>query len=240
MAKDLSTERTRTGKAGEDITIICNYDKTRFALYDKFWCRGAWRDSCEILCDNKSSVQNCQDKRMSISDNRYGKLVITMRNLVLEDGGLYWCGIRKQYGNPMILVNLQIIDVPKVYRIQQDMKKTVKEGEDVTIKCFYDKKDLVSNKKYLCQQESSTQCLMLADTKGFLMDKYSQRIQVVDDNSGTILFTIKTVAFEDTGKYTCGIEVEKLHSLASFEITVELGVSSTTAYALHSDASSCS
>ncbi|XP_069616188.1 polymeric immunoglobulin receptor-like [Ranitomeya imitator] len=222
MAKNLSTERTRTGKAGEDITIMCNYDKTRFALYDKFWCRGEWRNNCVILCESKWSEQNCHDKRMSINDNRYGKLIITMRNIVVEDGGTYWCGIQKQYGNPMILVNLRIIDVPRVYRIQQDTKQTVKEGENLTIKCLYDKTHLVTYKKYLCQQVSSTQCNMLADTKGFLLEKYSERIQIVDDNSGTVSFTIKTILFEDTGKYTCGIEVQKLHSLASFEIIVEL------------------
>ncbi|XP_073526805.1 polymeric immunoglobulin receptor-like [Phyllobates terribilis] len=228
MAKDLSTERTITGKAGEDITIMCNYDHTRFALYDKFWCRGEWKNNCEIVCESKGSVQNCHDKRMSISDNRYGKLAITMRNVVLEDGGTYWCGIKKQYGNPMILVNLHIIDVPKVYRIQQDMKQTVKEGEDVTIKCLYVKRDLVTYRKYLCQQVSTTQCNMLADTRGFLSDKYSKRMQIVDDNSGTISFIIKTTVFEDTGKYTCGVEIEKLHSLTSFEITVELGANIAT------------
>lgn len=109
MAKDLSTEK-RIGKTGENITVLCNYDKTRFALYDKFWCRGEWKSNCEIQCESKWSEQSCHDKRMSIQDNRYGKLVITMRNLVLEDGGIYWCGIRRQYGNPMILVNLHITD----------------------------------------------------------------------------------------------------------------------------------
>ncbi|XP_044139411.1 CMRF35-like molecule 3 [Bufo gargarizans] len=114
-AKDLSTEKTRIGRAGEDITILCNYDRTRFAFYDKFWCRGEWKSNCEVLCESKSSVNKCHDKRMSIADNKNGKLVITMRNLVLEDGGTYWCGIKKTYGNPMILVNLQIVDDEKQY-----------------------------------------------------------------------------------------------------------------------------
>ncbi|XP_040278106.1 CMRF35-like molecule 5 [Bufo bufo] len=222
-ATDLSTEKTRIGRAGEDITILCNYARTRFAFYDKFWCRGKWKSNCEVLCERKSSVNKCHDKRMSIADNKNGKLVITMRNLVLEDGGTYWCGIKKAYGNPMILVNLQIMDVPKVYRMQQDMKHMVKEGEDLTMKCSYDKSSIASYRKFFCQQVSSTQCNILSDTKGFISEKYSKRIETVDDNLGTVSFTMKTILFEYSGKYSCGVEVEKLNTLASFEITVKLG-----------------
>ncbi|XP_056414320.1 uncharacterized protein LOC130356595 [Hyla sarda] len=221
MVKDLSTEKTRVGKVGEDITILCSYDKTRFSLYDKYWCLGKSKSNCKILCESKWSERHCHDSRMSIQDNRAGHLVITMRNLVLEDRGTYWCGIRKQW-NPMILMNLQITDVPKVYRMPQNIKHTMKEGEDLTMNCLYDKSSLVSYRKFLCHQVSSTQCNMLADTKGYLSDKYNKRIQIIDDHLGTISFIIKTIVFEDSGIYSCGIEVEKLHTLASFEITVEL------------------
>ncbi|XP_063300478.1 uncharacterized protein LOC134590500 [Pelobates fuscus] len=107
-ARTLWTERNEiTVREGEEIFIKCNYDKTRYVFAKKYWCHGEFSTQCNVLGDNDKRASSA---RLHIADNKWGTLSITMRNLVPEDSGTYWCGIEKAYADIMISVKLTVIE----------------------------------------------------------------------------------------------------------------------------------
>lgn len=83
------------GLAGGSVTVWCRYTP-RWEAYEKWWCRGAEWNSCQILVQTNGSEQEVKGDRVSIRDNqRHGLLTVTMEEVRRDDTDTYWCGISR-------------------------------------------------------------------------------------------------------------------------------------------------
>lgn len=75
---------------GEELSVTCDYDDG-FKSYVKYWCRGAYWKTCEILI---KSSDGGSENRYSMEDNLPSlNFIITGRPMRPEDSDTYYCGI---------------------------------------------------------------------------------------------------------------------------------------------------
>uniref|UniRef100_G1L3H9 CD300 molecule like family member b n=1 Tax=Ailuropoda melanoleuca TaxID=9646 RepID=G1L3H9_AILME len=83
------------GLVGGSVTMQCYYTPG-WKAYEKWWCRGAEWNSCQILVQTNGSEQEVKGDRVSIRDNqRHGLLTVTMEEVRRDDTDTYWCGISR-------------------------------------------------------------------------------------------------------------------------------------------------
>ncbi|GAB1287965.1 Transmembrane domain-containing protein TMIGD3 [Apodemus speciosus] len=83
-------EKVKSGVELDTASAICNYD-AHYKDHTKYWCRGYFRDSCDIIAFTPNS-----SNRVALKDT--GKqLIVTVSCLVKEDTGWYWCGIQRDF-----------------------------------------------------------------------------------------------------------------------------------------------
>uniref|UniRef100_A0A8I3NVB8 Uncharacterized protein n=2 Tax=Canis lupus familiaris TaxID=9615 RepID=A0A8I3NVB8_CANLF len=83
------------GLEGGSVTVQCHYTPG-WETYKKWWCRGAYWKSCDILVQTEGSEQEVKRDHVSIRDNqRQHLLTVTMKEVRQSDTDTYWCGISK-------------------------------------------------------------------------------------------------------------------------------------------------
>lgn len=88
-------EKVKTGVELDTVSASCNYD-AHYKNHTKYWCRGYFRDSCNIIAFTPNST-----KRVALQDTG-SQLIITMSCLVKEDTGWYWCGIQRDFARDVM------------------------------------------------------------------------------------------------------------------------------------------
>ncbi|XP_017446059.2 transmembrane and immunoglobulin domain containing 3 isoform X2 [Rattus norvegicus] len=83
-------EKVKSGVELDTASAICNYD-AHYKDHTKYWCRGYFRDSCNIIAFTPNS-----SNRVALKDTG-DQLIITVSCLVKEDTGWYWCGIQRDF-----------------------------------------------------------------------------------------------------------------------------------------------
>ncbi|XP_040608032.1 transmembrane domain-containing protein TMIGD3 isoform X4 [Mesocricetus auratus] len=83
-------EKVKSGVELDTVSANCNYD-AHYKDHTKYWCRGYFRDSCNIIAYTPNSTN-----RVVLKDTG-SKLIITVSCLVKEDTGWYWCGIQRNF-----------------------------------------------------------------------------------------------------------------------------------------------
>uniref|UniRef100_A0A3B5QBW0 Ig-like domain-containing protein n=1 Tax=Xiphophorus maculatus TaxID=8083 RepID=A0A3B5QBW0_XIPMA len=82
------TETTSvTGTVGGSVTITCSHSYATTNV--KYFCKGTCVDADVLI---KSSTQ--REGKYSIKDNG-NTFYVTISNLEMSDGGVYWCGIER-------------------------------------------------------------------------------------------------------------------------------------------------
>ncbi|KAM7334551.1 hypothetical protein ACRRTK_007871 [Alexandromys fortis] len=96
-----------SGHEQSSLTVQCRYDSS-WKDYKKYWCRGADWNTCETLV--KTDMEQLVKKdRVSIRDDQTDFTVtVTMEELRISDGGVYWCAIERSGYDPNFKVNVNI------------------------------------------------------------------------------------------------------------------------------------
>ncbi|XP_021013639.1 transmembrane domain-containing protein TMIGD3 isoform X5 [Mus caroli] len=81
-------EKVKSGVELDTASAVCIYD-AHYKDHTKYWCRGYFRDSCNIIALTPNSTN-----RVALKDTG-NQLIITVSCLVKEDTGWYWCGIQR-------------------------------------------------------------------------------------------------------------------------------------------------
>ncbi|KAL6482087.1 hypothetical protein MHYP_G00101670 [Metynnis hypsauchen] len=104
----ISAETTVTGYVGESVQIRCSYN-SRYETYIKYLCRG----KCSALLGTKDiPVQSgsAKDQRFSLDDDTAARVfTINITDLRPEDGGTYWCGIKRPIPRPDIYTKILLL-----------------------------------------------------------------------------------------------------------------------------------
>ncbi|XP_049996120.1 CMRF35-like molecule 1 isoform X2 [Alexandromys fortis] len=96
-----------SGHEQSSLTVRCRYD-SYWKDYTKYWCRGSVWKTCEILV--KTDMEQLVKKdRVSIRDDQTDFTVtVTMEELRISDGGVYWCAIERNGFDHKFKVNVNI------------------------------------------------------------------------------------------------------------------------------------
>uniref|UniRef100_A0A8C6RSV2 Transmembrane and immunoglobulin domain containing 3 n=2 Tax=Nannospalax galili TaxID=1026970 RepID=A0A8C6RSV2_NANGA len=96
-------EKVKSGIVLDTASAICNYD-AHYKDYTKYWCRGYFRDSCNIISFTPNSTN-----RVVLKDTG-NQLIVTISCLVKEDAGWYWCGIQRDFARDDMDFTQLIVD----------------------------------------------------------------------------------------------------------------------------------
>lgn len=103
-----------SGHEQGSLTVKCQYT-SGYKDYKKYWCRGAYWKTCEILVETDASQQSVKKNRVSIRDDQTDFIfTVTMEDLRMSDADIYWCGITKSGYDPMFQVNVNIDPAPEI------------------------------------------------------------------------------------------------------------------------------
>lgn len=91
---------------GEKLSVTCDYNDG-FQSYVKYWCRGAYWKTCEIIVKSNDKKSK---HRYSIEDNPSSLYVIvTGRGMKPEDSDTYHCGIERNGIDNMHVMKVTVL-----------------------------------------------------------------------------------------------------------------------------------
>lgn len=94
---------------GQALTLNCWY-APGYQGYNKYWCRGASRDSCRKVVETAGREVPRQHGRVSITDNHvFCFVLLTLEELSEEDAGSYWCGVERAGRDIMTPVTVRVL-----------------------------------------------------------------------------------------------------------------------------------
>ncbi|KFW02038.1 CMRF35-like molecule 3, partial [Eurypyga helias] len=109
VCQALVVPREVSGQIGETLSLRCWYPRG-YESYNKYWCRGASRDSCRKVVETAGREVPRQHGRVSIQDSYiFCVVLLTVENLSKEDAGSYWCGVEKTGRDMMEPVTVKVI-----------------------------------------------------------------------------------------------------------------------------------
>ncbi|XP_076118386.1 uncharacterized protein LOC143099199 [Alosa pseudoharengus] len=104
-------EITVRGHEEGDAVINCPSQKG-YESYTKYLLKGEVKDGVEIILSRKGKEWTHKE-RVSLQDKKRTHIfTVTIRNLTLEDAGIYWCGVKKYGEHPYTRVNLTVVRKP--------------------------------------------------------------------------------------------------------------------------------
>lgn len=83
-------EKVKESFVLDTASAICNYS-THYKDHPKYWCRGYFRDYCNIIAFTPNSTD-----RVALRDTG-NQLIVTVSCLTKEDTGWYWCGVQRDF-----------------------------------------------------------------------------------------------------------------------------------------------
>ncbi|XP_066506512.1 CMRF35-like molecule 1 [Hoplias malabaricus] len=105
-------EVKETGTEGSAAVIHCPYTKG-YETYIKYFCKGVYTN-CTTLLQTNGEDSWRHEGRLSLTDSKEQRLiVVTIRDLRMEDTGPYGCGIERIGQDPFTLVRLTVNKAPQ-------------------------------------------------------------------------------------------------------------------------------
>ncbi|XP_068511053.1 CMRF35-like molecule 3 [Anas acuta] len=112
VCQALVAPREVSGRVGQALTLNCWY-APGYQGYNKYWCRGASRDSCRKVVETAGREVPRQHGRVSITDNHvFCFVLLTLEELSEEDAGSYWCGVERAGRDIMTPVTIRVLPAP--------------------------------------------------------------------------------------------------------------------------------
>ena len=103
----LRDEITETVTEGNVAVITCPYS-TGYESYTKYFCKGGYSDGVTLIKSNEKDSWPYKGRIIMHDNTEQKKLVVTIRDLRMEDAGEYSCGIELTGRDPFTLVHLKV------------------------------------------------------------------------------------------------------------------------------------
>ncbi|KAJ8395383.1 hypothetical protein AAFF_G00033680 [Aldrovandia affinis] len=105
--------QTVTGTEGGRVDIRCLYSDN-YKTSHKYWCRDPCSDA-DVLVKAKKQDLLYSVGRFSLIDKAANPFfIVTIRNLALQDSGVYFCGVQKMFKDLYTKVKLTVSKAPSV------------------------------------------------------------------------------------------------------------------------------
>ncbi|KAL6459045.1 hypothetical protein MHYP_G00325170 [Metynnis hypsauchen] len=219
------TDKTKdiyVGAEGCTVEIYCSYPEG-YQDYIKYFCR----DPCtynDVLTKSNGSDTVMSEGRFTVQD-KVSELsfVITIRNLLREDSGVYYCGVEKGGYDIMSKVKVFVSgDKSLPYVAMNDKSEYTyigAESSTLEIYCYYPE-GYQDYTKYFCRDpctyddiliKSESSETVISEGRYTLLDKASEQNFVV---------SITNLMVEDSGFYQCGVEKTGYDILFKVELAI--------------------
>ncbi|KFP64130.1 CMRF35-like molecule 1, partial [Cariama cristata] len=109
VCQALVVPREVSGRTGETLSLRCWYP-SGYEGYNKYWCRGASRDSCRKVVETAGREVPQRHGRVSIQDNHiFCVALLNIEKLSKADAGSYWCGVERMGRDLMEPVTVRVV-----------------------------------------------------------------------------------------------------------------------------------
>ncbi|KAL6482280.1 hypothetical protein MHYP_G00103600 [Metynnis hypsauchen] len=191
-----------TGYSGGRVLIKCRYE-TRYTSNPKYLCTGSWPCLTKPIW-TKTKNKWINSGRFSLfDDTRAAQFWVLIRELTVEDSGLYQCGVDKDWA----------IDVyrPVELKVKRDQnyKKSIDVvghvGGGVNISCRYPQSHR-SDPKFLCKRVGFADCSYKSSVKESRRWINEGQLHPHDDGKQIFTVSFNRLTEGDSGEYWCGAE----------------------------------
>ncbi|XP_050957161.1 CMRF35-like molecule 1 [Labeo rohita] len=178
-------------KSGSPGIIPCLYDK-KHTENRKYWCKGMYWVSCEIL-----KYANETGKYSLTDYPNQSIFTVQWKNLQTSDSGYYWCAVEIGGPDDGYYLYLTVQSVPDVSVVSSSVSGH--EGGDISVQCLYSSgyKNAVKQwcriKDKRCYNEGRT------DTS------QNPSVQITDDRRRSFTVLMTGLRLTDSGWYCCSV-----------------------------------
>ncbi|KAL6482283.1 hypothetical protein MHYP_G00103630 [Metynnis hypsauchen] len=191
-----------TGYSGGGVLIKCRYER-RYTSNPKYLCTGAWPCLTKpIWTDTKNKWIN--SGRFSLfDDTRASQFWVLIRELTVEDSGLYQCGVDKDWAIDVYTPVELKVKRDQNYEKRIDVVGHV--GGGVNIRCKYPQSHK-NNPKFLCRRVGSADCSYKSSVKESRRWINEGKLHLHDDGKRIFTVSFNRLTEGDSGEYWCGAE----------------------------------
>ncbi|KAL7852053.1 hypothetical protein SRHO_G00178380 [Serrasalmus rhombeus] len=190
-----------TGYSGGGVLIKCRYE-TQYTSNPKYLCEGSWPCMTKpIWTDAKNKWIN--SGRFSLfDDTRAAQFWVVIRELTVEDSGMYKCGVYKSGIDVFTPVELK---VEEDLSYKKSISVTGHVGGGVNISCKYPQSHS-SDHKFLCRRVGTAGCNYKTSVKESRRWRNEGKQYLHDDGKQIFTVIINSLTEGDSGEYWCGAE----------------------------------
>ncbi|KAI5616345.1 polymeric immunoglobulin receptor-like [Silurus asotus] len=212
---------------GGNATIHCSYDQGN-EKYPKYFSKG--QQKTELVRQDRKVTWSL-DWRFSLEDDTETRVfTVTMRNLSVDDAGVYWCGVDKWLSDIQTEVTLNVVQhvVDDVTTqnvsvtgvlLNAEVYEMGSEDEAAVIKCPY-REHYKTYPKYFCKGFYK-QCRTLIKTDGKTEWVIEGNLSLNDHKEKNMfVVTINNLSAGDAGTYGCGIKITGQDPFTIVHLTV--------------------
>ncbi|NWH69655.1 PIGR protein, partial [Piaya cayana] len=226
VSSTLYGSRVLRGEVGGSVTHQCFYSITTANRHDrKYWCKIIENRVCSTIVSTTGYTAKNYTGRVSLKDvPENGTFAVTVTELKKDDTGTYRCGIGPTNRDLYVTLNLTVLADAGALE-QTEVVRGELRGS-VTVLC--PPGDTLGGEKRFWCKLGTTDCILLADTDGYVGKSYQGRIVIAPpESSGAFKILINDLKKEDEGLYRCG-----MGRLGSWNSSQMVALQVTTASAL--------
>ncbi|XP_017544024.2 polymeric immunoglobulin receptor-like isoform X3 [Pygocentrus nattereri] len=215
-----------TGYTGGRVLINCKYGHTRYMNHTKYFCKIS-RGKCTDKILSKTQNTSDHERRVFfVNETLAGIFSVLIKNVSLQDGGTYRCGVEDPAVKPTD-VTLQVKEDPCCGKT---LTQEAHPGDTVTFTCEYPQESKYLS-KYVYKATDHNYSVVIY-TLG--LSTQNGRFSLFDYQEENLFnVSISDVTEEDGGVYLCGVQGRKQGDLNPYyslfnEIQLQVTASSIT------------
>uniref|UniRef100_A0AAR2JZ16 Immunoglobulin domain-containing protein n=1 Tax=Pygocentrus nattereri TaxID=42514 RepID=A0AAR2JZ16_PYGNA len=191
-----------TGYTGGRVFINCRYDHKRYMDHTKYFSKKSRGKCTDKILSKTQNTSDHESRIFFVDETQPGLFSVLIKNVSLQDGGTYRCGVEDAAAKPTD-VTLQVKEDPCCGKT---LTQEAHPGDTVTFTCEYPQESKYLSKYVYKATDHSYSVVIhvlgLSTQKG--------RFSLFDHPEENLFnVSISDVTEEDGGVYLCGLQGQK-------------------------------